>query len=94
MVDLQKEAIVNEVAVTNRPVKAHRLMDFVIRVGNTKAYEANQFCFQHASNAIPGATTFHKCTNSVHGRYLYIEQHVREAPLSVCEVVVFGYYLN
>ena len=94
MVDLQREAAVNEVAVTNRPVKAHRLMDFTIRVGNKRAYTANQFCFQHASNAIPGATTSHKCTNSVRGRYLYIEQNVREAPLSVCEVDVFGYYLN
>eukprot|EP00112_Aurelia_sp_Birch-Aquarium-sp1_P004795 Seg1544.4 transcript_id=Seg1544.4/GoldUCD/mRNA.D3Y31 product=Fucolectin-5 protein_id=Seg1544.4/GoldUCD/D3Y31 len=94
MVDLLKEAVVYKVAVTNRDYRPQRLRDFNIRVGNKRANATNQFCFEHARNVVSASTTSHKCTNSVRGRYLHIEQNVQDQSLTVCEVVVYGYYLN
>ena len=92
MLDFEKEAVVIEVAITNRlegDWYAGGLRDFNIRVGNQRRYATNPLCFEHASNA--GSTTSHKCTYPIRGRYLYIEQNIPLA-LYFCEFVVYGYY--
>ena len=103
MVDLEKESIVIKVEVTNRQLRisgnltrdwAHRLRNFNIRVGMQKAYAVNQLCIEHASNTVAASTSSHKCTYPMHGRYLYIEQNVANEVLTLCEVVVYGYFLN
>eukprot|EP00112_Aurelia_sp_Birch-Aquarium-sp1_P007192 Seg1783.11 transcript_id=Seg1783.11/GoldUCD/mRNA.D3Y31 product=Fucolectin-6 protein_id=Seg1783.11/GoldUCD/D3Y31 len=96
MVDFEKEAVVIEMAITNRPKGdwfAARLGDFNIRVGNHRGYATNPLCLEHASNIFAGTTTSHKCTAPRRGRYLYIEQNLPKV-LHFCEAVVYGYYLD
>lgn len=103
MVDLGKESIVIKVEITNRDIYtdanseilnlAYRLKDFNIRVGNQRAYASNPLCFEHAKNTVAAFTSSHKCSYPIPGRYLYIDQNP-QYPLTVCEVVVYGYYLN
>ena len=103
MVDLVKESIVIKVEVTNRPLVqlssglrsfAYRLGDFNIRVGIHRAYATNPLCFEHAKNTVAASTSSHKCNYPIRGRYLYINQKLPSKPITVCEVVVYGYYLN
>ena len=100
MVDLAKESIVVKVEVTNRPLVfgehsfAYRLGDFNIRVGIHRAYATNPLCFEHAKNTVAASTSSHKCNYPIRGRYLYIDQKLQSKPLTVCEVNVYGYYLN
>ena len=104
MVDLEKESIVIKIEVTNRPLYkqsngvwlslASRLADFDIRVGLQRAYATNPFCSEHAGNTNAGYTSSHNCSYPIRGRYLYIDQKLSSTPLTVCEVVVYGYYIN
>ena len=91
MLDFEKAAVVIEVTILFWLFPVSR--DFNIRVGNQRRNATNPFCLEHASKRFAGTTTW-KCTYAIRGRYLYIEQNIPKAPLTFCEVVVYGYYLD
>eukprot|EP00795_Rhopilema_esculentum_P005466 gene5466-640_t len=92
MVDLQSDVHVFSVTITNRYNQTYgdftyRLGNFDIRVGNTRAYNANPPCISSAG--FPSNDTKRiECTHSLRGRYIFVQQNLLNEPLTICEISV------
>ncbi len=94
-VQFAKEAKVRSVRITNRSeCCSRRLGHFDVLVGSNEANNgtSNTPCRSNLSMTKAGTTQLFVCQRDVVGKFLYIHSHLT-APLTLCEVEVFGVLL-
>ncbi len=92
MADFGAKAYIKSVSITPRTGCCYnRLLDFDIRIGDTKNETANNICRKSAKVTVEETVSF-ICQQGLLGRYLYIIMNIDEK-LSLCEVEAYGFYV-
>ena len=92
MADFGRKAHVESVSISPRTGGCclARLLDFDIRIGDTKNETANSLCRKSASITVEQTVNI-KCGQPQVGRYLYIITNI-DQKLTLCEVEVNGFF--